>query len=107
MSEALHRPRNLQPAMRPENHANCRLTNIGASNRHFSPATRGLGWHLLRLWSLSRAVALSVFRGLTRRAPVRAKAGEWYQVWARRAEWQDGFAPVAQLGGQPPRPPGI
>ncbi|MEO9863467.1 MAG: glycosyltransferase family 2 protein [Yoonia sp.] len=65
--------------------------------RHFSPATRGLGRHLLRFWPLSRALALSVVR--------REKAGEWYQVWARRAEWQDGFAPdiksVATLGGQP------
>jgi GT2 family glycosyltransferase len=84
---------------------------VALINRHFPPATRGLGRHLLRLWPLSRAVALSIFGGLTRRAPVRAKAGEWYQVWSRRAEWQDGFAldikSVAQLGGQPPRPPGI
>jgi GT2 family glycosyltransferase len=71
--------------------------------RHFSPMTRGLGRHLLRFWPLSRALALFVVR--------REKAAEWYQVWARRGEWQDGFAPdmksVAQAGGQPPAPPGI
>ena len=53
--------------------------------RHFVPGARGIGRGLLMLWPLSRAVALAIIK--------RDKAAEWYQVWARRAEWRDGFAP--------------
>jgi GT2 family glycosyltransferase len=53
--------------------------------RHFPHGPRFIGRHLLRLWPLSRAVALSLIGS--------AKATEWKQVWARRAEWQNGFTP--------------
>ncbi|MBB5723635.1 hypothetical protein FHS72_003280 [Loktanella ponticola] len=57
--------------------------------RHFPMISRGLGRQLLRFWPLSRAIALAVVGGAARRK----KAAEWYQVWTRRAEWQNGFAP--------------
>lgn len=58
---------------------------VSLINRHFAPGTRWLGRLLLSLWPLSRALALGLIR--------REKATEWYQVWKRRAEWQNGFAP--------------
>ena len=68
--------------------------------RHFPPATRGAGLALFRLWPLSRALAF----GLAGRLPggaARAEAGRvWAETWARRAEWQRGFA-EERAGAQP------
>ena len=57
--------------------------------RHFPKARRAIGRQLLRLWPLSRAIVLRIGGGDARRD----KAAEWSEVWARRAEWQTGFAP--------------
>ena len=79
--------------------------------RHFGSVQGTFAKLLLWLWPLSRAIAMQAASTVTGHPHRRAKAAEWWQVWQRRSEWQDGFAPeassVATLGGQPPRPPGI
>ena len=61
--------------------------------RHFGPVRGWIARQLLRLWPVTRAFALHVFATLTGRKQARVKAQEWDQVWRRRADWQDGFAP--------------
>lgn len=59
--------------------------------RHFSPGTRGLGRLMLKLWPLSRKIALGVGGRLLRKPSAIEKGAVWGEIWARRAEWQDGF----------------
>jgi hypothetical protein len=59
--------------------------------RHFSPATRAIGYHLFRIWPLSRYIAYSLTYRLRRNQIDRQKAEDWAEVWARRQEWQAGF----------------
>lgn len=63
--------------------------------RHFPAAQQGLGLWLYRLWPLTRWWAqalMSVFPGQGKR---RDAANQWRAVWARRGEWQHGYAPLA------------
>lgn len=59
--------------------------------RHFSWPTRWLGYHLFRLWPLSRALAFGVAGKFPKYASARARAQEWREVWQRRLEWEKGF----------------
>lgn len=59
--------------------------------RHFSASTRGLGLFLLKLWPLSRHLALSFITCLPRMTRFHDTALAWRNVWKRRAEWCDGF----------------
>lgn len=63
--------------------------------RHFHPATRGLGRWLFGLWPLSRRVAMGAGAVILRRDALAEKARTWSEVWARRAEWQEGFGPTS------------
>lgn len=56
--------------------------------RHFPSWQRAAGLGLFRLWPLSRWLAL-------RLAGRRERAGDWKAVWDRRAEWQNGWPPLA------------
>lgn len=60
-------------------------------NRHFPPATRRLGYHMFRLWPLSRALAFGVI-GRLPGSNRKGKADEWAKVWQRRAEWEGGYS---------------
>lgn len=51
--------------------------------RHFPPEQRAAGLFLHRLWPLTRWIALGLLR--------RPAARDWAEIWARRAEWQDGL----------------
>lgn len=59
--------------------------------RHFSPFMRGLGLFLLKLWPLSRLLALSFLSHLPNAERFRDTAQAWRSVWQRRSEWCDGF----------------
>jgi GT2 family glycosyltransferase len=79
---------------------------VELAKRHFSPTTRRLGIATLRLWPLSRAVALGVAGRLTGSATAREKGRIWGQIWTRRKEWESGFGAVAATatatsGGSP------
>jgi hypothetical protein len=58
---------------------------------HFRDWERPLGFWLLRMVPLSRYVTLSLVAALTRHPSARESAGVWGEIWARRAEWQDGL----------------
>ncbi len=59
--------------------------------RHFPATTRGAGHALFRLFPLSRKIATGLAAKVLKRDLLRLKAETWAKVWARRAEWQDGF----------------
>ena len=61
-------------------------------NRHFSPLTRWLGYHLFRRWPQSRAVAFGIAARLRGRESDRIRAQSWRSVWNRRNEWESGFS---------------
>ncbi len=58
---------------------------------HFRDWERPLGLWLTRMVPLTRYLALSLAAALTRHPGARESAGVWEEIWARRAEWQDGL----------------
>ena len=61
---------------------NAKMTLV---NRHFKGLSLPLGRWLFALWPASRALAL----GLVRRGSPSAQS--WSEIWARRAEWWNGY----------------
>jgi N-acetylglucosaminyl-diphospho-decaprenol L-rhamnosyltransferase len=61
-------------------------------SRHLSPLTAPLGRALHAAWPLSRAIALTLHAALTGCSTSAASAKVWREIWARRAEWQHGYA---------------
>ncbi len=59
--------------------------------KHFPANRRGIGLFLLKLWPLSRHLALSFASRLSNRDRVLETASVWRSVWKRRAEWCNGF----------------
>jgi len=59
--------------------------------KHFAAHQRRPGLFLLKLWPLSRHVALFVASRLSGKDRLREKALVWSNVWDRRAEWCNGF----------------
>lgn len=59
--------------------------------RHFPPATRGLGLAMFRLWPLSRRMAWGAGAAVLQRDHLAEQAKAWGEAWDRRREWQDGF----------------
>ncbi|WP_050929922.1 glycosyltransferase family 2 protein [Aestuariivita boseongensis] len=59
--------------------------------RHFSVRTQGIGLFLLKLWPLSRNVALSILNSLPGTSRFDAAYTAWRDVWRRRQEWENGF----------------
>jgi GT2 family glycosyltransferase len=78
--------------VRPDKMVRLMRAKVELIKRHFPSATRGLGYHLFRLWPLSRAVAFGIAGLLPGQSGKRARAHEWREVWNRRAEWQSGFS---------------
>lgn len=60
--------------------------------RHFTPIGRPIGRAALALWPLSRAMTWKLI-SLTGRVGAREKAGTWFDIWARRDEWKNGYSP--------------
>ncbi|MDH2328602.1 glycosyltransferase family 2 protein [Cereibacter sp. SYSU M97828] len=65
--------------------------------RHFPEWQRPLALWLFRMWPLSRYAALSLLASLPGQGKRRASAGDWGQIWKRRGEWQEGYAPLPKL----------
>jgi len=59
--------------------------------RHFPTGSRSLGLALFRLWPLSRRIACGLAGRVLGRAGLTDQGRIWAEVWARRAEWQNGF----------------
>lgn len=59
--------------------------------RHFPARSRALGQWMFRLWPLSRALAYRAGAAIRRSGKLSEQAAIWADVWARRAEWQDGM----------------
>lgn len=60
--------------------------------QHFPAGQKAAAAWMLRLWPLSRYVAATVRARLSRSEGARQKAEGWKEVWARRAEWWNGWA---------------
>lgn len=77
--------------VRPDKVVRLMRAKIELIKRHFPVTTRWMGYHLLRIWPLSRALSFSLAGRLTGRAEFIDRGREWNVVWQRRREWQDGF----------------
>lgn len=60
-------------------------------NRHLPAWQRPLARLLMRLWPLTRQVALGAISLLSGADKHKQSAAEWRDVWRRRAEWQNGY----------------
>lgn len=58
---------------------------ISLVDRHWSALSAPLGRWLLTLWPLTRVIATSLA------APKSEAAAAWREIWARRADWQNGY----------------
>lgn len=65
--------------------------------RHFPAWQRGPALWLFKMWPLSRYAALSILSRLPGQGKRRASAADWGEVWSRRGEWQEGYAPLPKL----------
>ena len=77
--------------LRPDKMVRLMRAKIELIKRHFSPLTRWAGYHLFRLWPLSRALVFGLAGKISRKASVQARSAEWFEVWKRRREWEEGF----------------
>ena len=59
--------------------------------RHAPAATRALERRLFALWPKSRQMASAALARMGRGAHHADAARVWAEIWARRAEWRDGF----------------
>ncbi|MBM1222507.1 glycosyltransferase family 2 protein [Ponticoccus sp. SC2-23] len=59
--------------------------------RHFAPGTRTVGYHIFRIWPLSRRIIYTLAYKLRGRPSDKQKARDWGEIWTRRNEWQSGF----------------
>ena len=60
--------------------------------RHFAEGHRDFGQFLFRLIPLSRSISYRLLYSLPGGDCFEDKARTWTEVWARRAEWQNGFS---------------
>ncbi|MFN3868545.1 MAG: glycosyltransferase family 2 protein [Hyphomicrobiaceae bacterium] len=63
-------------------------------DRHMPPMTRTIGRTLLRLWPLTRWLALAAATTLTANLRAGQAAATWREIWDRRGEWQRGLSTV-------------
>jgi GT2 family glycosyltransferase len=59
--------------------------------RHFPPVAKQLGQGLFTLFPWSRMIATSLGAKILKRENLAKTSKVWTEVWARRAEWKDGF----------------
>lgn len=77
--------------VRPDKMVRLMRAKVELVKRHFSPLTRCAGYHLFRLWPISRALAFGLMGKLTGKASMQSKSAEWFKIWQRRKEWEGGF----------------
>jgi GT2 family glycosyltransferase len=70
--------------------------------RHFPARSRAIGLSMFRLWPWSRQVGYRIGARLRNSDALRQQADIWAEVWARRAEWQEGFADQPLSGRRAP-----
>jgi GT2 family glycosyltransferase len=63
--------------------------------RHWQPALVPLGRMLLAAWPLSRKIAMTIAARIGGCKIDRESAKTWSEIWARRSEWQHGYAASA------------
>ncbi len=59
--------------------------------RHLPVWQRPIARQLMRLWPLTRAIALSTASHVRHSEKLSQGAGQWREVWNRRDEWQNGY----------------
>jgi GT2 family glycosyltransferase len=59
--------------------------------RHFPARSRRAGLWLFRLWPFSRRIAYGLGARVKRSGTLSDQARVWAEVWARRAEWENGM----------------
>ena len=62
--------------------------------RHWNEYSIAAGRALLAAWPLSRALATTIQSKITKNPSTHAAAKAWREIWARRAEWRNGYAAV-------------
>lgn len=77
--------------VRPDKMVRLMRAKVELIKRHFSPSTRWFGYHLLRFWPLSRALAFGIVGFLPMQNGKQIRAHEWREVWIRRDEWENGL----------------
>ena len=60
-------------------------------DRHLPAWQRPLARHLMRVWPLTRLIALRSAHLVSRSDRFNGGAAEWREVWRRRNEWQTGY----------------
>ena len=78
--------------VRPDKMVRLMRAKVELIKRHFPRTTRWFGYHLFRLWPLSRALAFGLASVLPGHGGKRTRAHEWLEVWKRRIEWESGFS---------------
>lgn len=64
-------------------------------NRHLPKWQRPLARQLLKLWPLSRRVALAAAAIVRHSSGVEKSRSAWREIWQRRGEWQSGYQEAA------------
>jgi len=64
-------------------------------DRHWSPLSRVIGRRLYSLMTLTRLLGYATAAALLRDEEYRARAREWYEVWANRWRWANGWTEAA------------
>lgn len=60
-------------------------------DRHLPAWQRALARQLMRLWPLTRRIALGMASRVRRSDRLNQATSEWSEVWRRRDEWQNGY----------------
>ena len=64
-------------------------------DRHWNPLLAPIGRTLLAAWPLTRAIATTALSLATVSQTRQDTAKAWRQIWSRRREWRNGYAPAA------------
>ena len=86
-------------AVRPDKMVRLLRAKATLIRRHFPPQSRRMALVLLSFWPRSRMLALGLLAQLSGAERHREKYENWRQVWARRAEWREGYSEIARQGG--------
>jgi GT2 family glycosyltransferase len=77
---------------------------VSLVDRHWTALSAPIGTALLAAWPLTRLIATSAQKLILRSPGTKESAAAWQQIWARRAEWKNGYRPVS-LSTPVPKPP--
>jgi N-acetylglucosaminyl-diphospho-decaprenol L-rhamnosyltransferase len=69
---------------------------------HWKPAAAPIGRALLAAWPLSRKLATGLNSIFSDSPSIKQEADVWREIWARRAEWRNGYSTSQQHAGRAP-----